>query len=170
MATSRGLDRTFRITVAVKGLDGLLEVLAGALLLFVSPASINRLVRTLTTHELAQDPTDFIARHVVNAASHLSRGATLYSAIYLLAHGAAKVVLVAFVLRNKLWAYPWMIALLLGFIAYQVYQLTSKFSITLILLSVFDAVVAWLTWREYQSKREAAARAQVPGGPAVGKR
>ena len=29
MAISRRLDRTFRITVALKGLDGLLEVLAG---------------------------------------------------------------------------------------------------------------------------------------------
>jgi uncharacterized membrane protein len=159
MSTSPALDRTFRVTVAVKGLDGLLETIVGTSLLFVSPNSIYHLVTTLTSHELAQDPTDFFARHLLNSASHLNRGATLYSALYLLAHGTAKVVLVGLVLRNKLWAYPWMIALLLAFIAYQVYQLTSKFSIALILLSLFDALVVWLTWREYRSKRQATAPA-----------
>jgi uncharacterized membrane protein len=54
-----------------------------------------------------------------------------------------------------------MIALLLAFIGYQVYQLTSKFSIALILLSLFDALVVWLTWREYRSKRQARAPART---------
>jgi len=159
MGTSPALDRTFRVAVALKGLDGLLEVVVGAVLLFVRPSSINHLVRTLTAHELAQDPTDFIARHLVATAGHLNRGATLYSAVYLLAHGVAKVFLVGLVLRDRLWAYPWMIALLLAFIGYQAYQLTSKFSIALILLSLFDALVVWLTWREYRSKRQAKALA-----------
>lgn len=155
--TSPGLDRTFRITIALKGLDGLLEVVVGAFLLFVSADSISRLVRSITAHELAQDPTDFVARHLLNSVGHLHRGATIYSAVYLLAHGVAKVVLVGLVLRNKLWAYPLMIALLLAFIGYQVYQLTSRLSIALVLLSLFDALVVWLTWREYRSKRHATA-------------
>ena len=154
MPTSRRLDRTFRVSVALKGLDGLLEVVGGIALLFVSPSSINRIVRALTAHELAQDPTDFVARHLLHSASQLSRGATVYGAVYLLAHGVAKVVLVGLVLRNKLWAYPWMIALLLVFIVYQVYQLTSRLSVWIILLTVFDAFVVWITWREYRSKRQ----------------
>ena len=147
MPTSRRLDRTFRVSVALKGLDGLLEVVGGIALLFVSPSSINRIVRALTAHEL-------VARHLLHSASQLSRGATVYGAVYLLAHGVAKVVLVGLVLRNKLWAYPWMIALLLVFIVYQVYQLTSRLSVWIILLTVFDAFVVWITWREYRSKRQ----------------
>ena len=164
MPTSRRLDRTFKVSVALKGLDGLLEVVGGIALLFVSPSSINRIVRALTAHELAQDPTDFVARHLLHSASQLSRGATVYGAVYLLAHGVAKVVLVGLVLRNKLWAYPWMIALLLVFIVYQVYQLTSRLSVWIILLTVFDAFVVWLTWREYRSKRHETvlAGARVP--------
>jgi uncharacterized membrane protein len=35
---SSSLDRTFRITVTLKGLDGALEVIGGLVLLFVRPA------------------------------------------------------------------------------------------------------------------------------------
>jgi uncharacterized membrane protein len=61
---------------------------------------------------------------------------------------------VALVLKDKLWAYPWLIGLLLAFIAYQLYRITAvHFSIGLTLLTVFDAFLVWLTWREYRSKR-----------------
>ena len=156
MANEKALERTFRISVALKGLDGGLEVLGGALLLFLSPASINHIVRALTAHELAQEPTDYFARHLLHAANQLSPHTTLYGAIYLLAHGVAKVVLVSLVLRDKLWAYPWMIALLLAFIVYQGYQLTMKFSLALTLLTLFDAFVVVLTWREFRTKHAAA--------------
>jgi len=149
------LDRTFRISVALKGLDGLLEVVGGFALVLVPPRSINHVVRTLMAHELAQDPHDFIARHLLHSASQLSGRTTLYGAVYLLSHGVAKVVLVGLVLRNKLWAYPWMVALILVFIAYQLYQITYRPSFALIALSVFDAFVVWLTLREYRSKRRA---------------
>ena len=36
----------------------------------------------------------------------------MFAAVYLLSHGLSKIVLVALVLRDKLWAYPWLIALL----------------------------------------------------------
>ncbi len=153
---SRRLDVTFRVSVALKGLDGVLEVAGGLLLLFVSPHSIQHLARWATAHELAQDPHDLLARHVLHSASQLSRSTTLYGAVYLLSHGLAKVVLVAFVLRGKLWAYPWLIGLLGAFIVYQVYRLTYRFSVGLVLLTGFDLFVAWLTWREYQAKRATA--------------
>ncbi len=40
-------------------------------------------------------------------------------------HGIAKIVLVALRLKDKLWAYPWLIGLLLAFIAYQLYRITA---------------------------------------------
>ncbi len=156
------LDRVFRISVALKGLDGLLETIGGVVLLFVSPASINHFVRWITAHELTQDPHDFVARHLLHSASQLSTSSTLYGAVYLLAHGLAKVVLVVLVLRDKLWAYPWMIALLGAFIVYQLYRMTSKPSAGLAALTLFDAFVVWLTWREYHAKREEHAAVPAP--------
>jgi uncharacterized membrane protein len=151
---SPALDKTFKIGLVLKGLDGILEVAGGILLLFVSPHAIEHIVRVLTAHELSEDPHDLIARHLLHSTSHLSAGITLFGAIYLLSHGIAKIVLVALVLRDKLWAYPWLIALLLAFIAYQIYRITAvNFSVWLTALTVFDAALAWLTWREYQSRR-----------------
>jgi uncharacterized membrane protein len=46
-----------------------------------------------------------------------------------------------------------MIALLGAFIAYQLYRLAYRMTVGLSLLTVFDAFVVWLTWREYKSKR-----------------
>ena len=149
-----GLDRTFRVTIALKGLDGLLETVGGLILLVVRPSTLDHLARTITQHELSQDPHDFFARHVLDSAGHLAHGSTLFAAAYLLAHGLAKVVLVVAVLRDKLWAYPAMIALLVAFIAYQVYRLAVvRLTLGLSLLTVFDAFVVWLTWREYAARR-----------------
>ena len=64
-----------------------------------------------------------------------------------------KIVLIGLVLREKLWAYPWLIAVLVAFIAYQIYQITVQFSAGLTALTVFDAILVWLTWREYRTRR-----------------
>lgn len=147
------LDRTFEVAIILKGLDGVLEVAGGLILLVVSPATINRVVTTLTQHELSQDPHDFVATHLVNSAHGLTRGSVLFASLYLLSHGAVKIVLVAALLRNRLWAYPWMIAFLVLFIVYQVYRMTLAPSAGLAALTAFDLFVVWLTYREYQKQR-----------------
>jgi uncharacterized membrane protein len=152
--SSRALDRTFKISIGLKGIDGVLEVIGGIILLFVAPATLQQWARTLTAHELAQDPHDFIARHLLHSASQLSHSTTLFGAIYLLSHGTAKVVLVIALLREQLWAYPWMIGLVGVFIVYQLYRLTYRVTIGLTLLTLFDAFVVWLTVREYRLERQ----------------
>ena len=161
---SPALDTTFKIGLVLKGLDGILEVIGGLLLLFLSPAAIEHIVRMLTAHELSQDPHDLIARHLLHTASHLTTSTTLFGAIYLLSHGTSKLVLVVLVLRDKLWAYPWLIVLLLAFIVYQLYRLIFvHFSVGLTALTIFDAVLVWLTWREYRAKRAARHPVRTPG-------
>jgi uncharacterized membrane protein len=150
---SRSLDDTFKITVTIKGIDGALEIIGGAVLLFVRPHTIDQWARSLTQHELSQDPHDFIARHILHSAGQLTHGSTIFAALYLLSHGIAKVVLVVAVLRDQLWAYPSMIVLLGAFIAYQLYRLSYRLTVGLTLLTIFDAFVVWLTWREYRQKR-----------------
>lgn len=156
------LDRTFEVGIILKGLDGVAEVIGGLLLLVVSPSTINQIVVRLTQHELSEDPHDYIAEHLLRYAHGLTGAAVTFAAVYLLAHGIAKIVLVAALLRNKRWAYPWMIALLLAFIGYQLYRIALKPSIGLIALTIFDAAVAWLTWREWRKPATEHPRTPTP--------
>jgi uncharacterized membrane protein len=149
------LDRAFAIGILLKGLDGVLEVVGGILLLVLSPATIDNLTRALTEHELSEDPHDFLAVHLLHAAGSLTGSSLEFGAAYLLLHGVVKVVLVAALLRDKIWAYPWMIVFLIVFIVYQMYRMTFAFSIGLFGLTVFDVVVVWLTYREYGKQRAA---------------
>jgi uncharacterized membrane protein len=147
------LDRTFRISLFLKGLDGVLELIGGILLLVVTPAQIGDVARFLTQHELAQDPRDLVANSLLHLTANLSGSASLFGAVYLLLHGVVKIVLVWAVLKEKLWAYPWMIAFLLVFIAYQTYRISVSFSWGMVLLTAFDIFIVWITWREYRLRR-----------------
>jgi uncharacterized membrane protein len=147
------LDRAFEVGIVLKGLDGILELGGGTLALAVSPMSIDRIVATLTQHELSADPNDLIATHLLRLSHALAASDTRFAAAYLLLHGVTKVVLVGALLRNKLWAYPWTIAFLVAFIAYQLYRLALHPTLGFTALSVFDAAIACLTWREYRRRR-----------------
>ena len=90
------------------------------------------------------------------AASHSlthDAGLSLWGALYLLVHGLVKVVLVWAVLRDRLWAYPWMIGFLVLFIGYQLYAMVVHFTWGLLLLTLLDVLVVWLTVREYRRLR-----------------
>jgi len=148
------LDRTFEVSIILKGLDGVLELIGGALLLFVSPTAINQFIGRITEHELSKDPNDFIATRLLRFGASLTGPGLRFAALYLLLHGIVKVVLVFALLRTKLWAYPWMIAFLIIFIVYQLYRIALEPSLWLVLLTIFDAFVVWLTWREWYKQRE----------------
>lgn len=146
--------RFFRIGIVAKGIDGILEVVGGLLLLFATPATLNGIVHTLTREELSEDPGDFIATHLLHVASDVTTQGVVFASIYLLIHGAVKVVLVLALLRDQYWAYPWMIATLLAFIAYQGYELVAEPTSGLLALTVFDVLVTVLTWHEYRRHRQ----------------
>lgn len=152
------LDRAFAVGIIAKGLDGIIEILGGLLLLVATPEAIGRLLEALTRGELAEDPNDFLATRLLHlsASDTLTAGGLRFAAIYLLAHGVVKVVLVAAVLRGKLWAYPWMIGFLLLFIGYQLFRIAVDPTVGMIALTIFDAILTWLAIREWKRHRDAA--------------
>jgi uncharacterized membrane protein len=148
-------DKAFRISLYLKGLDGLLEVLGGILLLLIKPEQINHLAHWLTQSELSQDPHDFIANHILKTAHELTGASLVFGAIYLLSHGGVKIFLVAEVLRDRIWAYKALIAVIGLFVVYQVYRMAVKFSVSMLLLTLFDLLVIYLTQKEYRRHRAA---------------
>jgi uncharacterized membrane protein len=83
--------------------------------------------------------------------------------LYLLSHGAVKLVLVVALLRNKLWAYPLMIVTLAVFVCHQIYRFALSHSVLMILLTLFDVVVIFLTWLEYGQQRSPPCKNRVEG-------
>lgn len=149
-------DKAFRVTLYLKGLDGLLETIGGILLLLIKPDQINHLARWLTQGELSTDPHDFIANHVLKTAHSLTGASLAFGAAYLLSHGIVKIFLVIEVLRNHLWAYMALIIVTGLFVVYQIYRLTVvKFSVSLLLLTLFDLLIIYLTQKEYRRHKEA---------------
>lgn len=146
-------DRLFVVGMIAKGLDGLFELVGGLLLLLFSVEQVGLVVRLLTSGELSEDPGDFIATHLLHVSQGLSSADVTFAALYLLAHGAVKIVLVVALLLGRRWAYPWMIAVLVLFIGYQVFQIALAPSLWLVLLTVFDVLIVMLTVREYLRHR-----------------
>ena len=152
MARSK-LHVAFEVGVILKGLNGLLELVGGALLLAFPPSAIEKFIVGLTNNELSKDPHDVIATHLRQAAHSLSANDQLFAAIYLLSHGVIKAVLVYALIRDKLWAFPIAIGIFSAFGVYQMYRYFITPSGWLIALTVLDVIVILLSWFEWRRVR-----------------
>lgn len=147
------LDRSFQFSITLKGIDGLLEITGAFLFLTATPTRINSLINFLTFHALSRNPNAFLASHLLQASQTIVTHAHYFVFFYLLSHGLAKVILVAALWCNRIWAYPAMIILLTLFIIYQLYRMIFVPSAFLAVLTVFDAIVIWLTKMEYEKQK-----------------
>lgn len=142
----------FQAAVFVKGLDAILELLGGVFFLCINQSSLSHIVVVLTQHELAEDPADIIANALRRILINVSLGTKIFAGIYLLTHGAIKVLIVAGLLLNKRWSYPVSIVFLTVFIAYQFYRLSAHYSIVLVVLTLYDCLLVVFIWHEYRHR------------------
>ncbi|MEN9409829.1 MAG: hypothetical protein RL216_1803 [Pseudomonadota bacterium] len=147
--TEVGIRRVFRVSLWLKGLHSLVEVLGGLALVFLSHEVIVRIATALTRAELVEDPRDLVAKALRQAAEGVSADAQSFAAWYLFSHGMIKLVLVLAVLANRVWAYPVFILAMIGFILYQVYRMTFDVTPVLGVITVLDLIVLFLAWHEY---------------------
>jgi len=142
------IHKVFVWGVLLKAFDGVLETLAGIILLF--PGTLTSIIQFVVQNELLEDPHDFLFSHLHSAILGLSGASELFIALYLLSHGFIKIVLVIGLLRDKLWAYPSAIVVFSLFIIYQLYHYLFTHSVFLLILTVLDLAVIWLTVHEYR--------------------
>lgn len=155
--TGRVLHQLFEASLALKGLFAGLEGIAGLGLLLTPGGAILHFVDWLTRAELAEDPQDLMAALVLRLADGMAADAQGFYAVYLLSHGLLKLAMVgALALRVRV-AYPLAIVVLAGFVVYQMHRYAVGGGLGLIGLSLLDAAMIWLTWREWR-----AAPAQEP--------
>jgi uncharacterized membrane protein len=144
-------DKVFEGSIIIKGATGLAEFIGGLLLFFISPAQIHQFIVLITQRELLQDPHDKVANLLLQATAHITSGATAFAIAYLWIHAVIKLIAVIGILRNKMWAYPFSLITLGLLMIYQVYSIVFvRFSVGMLLLTIFDVFILWLIWREYQ--------------------
>lgn len=147
------LDRTFQLSITLKGLDGLLEIAGAFFFLSRDPARVNALLNAVTFHLLSPSQISFLAYHLLHASQAIAGHAPYFLFLFLMSHGVAKVTLVTALWFNRMWAYPMMIVMLVLFIIYQLYVMASNPTPFLMLLTLFDVLVIWLTKEEYAKQR-----------------
>ncbi|MDE2147453.1 MAG: DUF2127 domain-containing protein [Burkholderiales bacterium] len=146
--------RAYRAGLALKALDGLLELGGGAALLGTPRPLIRHLVALLTRQELFEDPHDLLAGYLSHLVQHLSLGTQQFAGIYLMAHGAVKLAMVAGLLMRRRWSYPLAVLLMTGFIGYEGWHLAHHASVLLALLTATDsAVLALIVHESRQAPR-----------------
>jgi len=147
------LHEGFRAAITLKGIDGLLEALGGVILWFVKPAALNAIALKFLELDLPFNRHEFITTHLYRATEHLADGGKHFASLYLLTHGLIKALLVLALWFDALWAYPATIFVFGVFCVYQVHRFLYTHSLALILITFFDILIIWLTWREYRVQK-----------------
>lgn len=144
------LHDSFEISLGIKALLAIPETIAGLILFFVGPDTIVDFLANFSQERLSSGAHDYIFNTLLGWSEQFSLSAQMFISFYLLSHGIIKLFVIGSLWKEKRWAFPVGITFFFLFIAYQMYEYFFNHSLWLIILSVFDIVVIYLTWNEYQ--------------------
>lgn len=151
-------ERLYSVVVALKGLDGTVELLAG-LVLLVAPRLTGSALDALAG-ELAEGTSplrDATARSIAAAGGGLVTGAAPL-ALFLLIHGAVKLLTVYALLRRAMRWYPWaLLALVVLFLVQLVDLITAPAVGGWVLVGLDVLVIVVVAWEYERLRKERAA-------------
>src|SRR5256714_14308404 len=153
------VHQAFWWSLFIKGLDGLLQFLGGIAVLVLPPETLGNTYRWWTrflfAHPRAGNPEEDFIR---DAAHSFGISVPLLVAIYLLANGIIKLLLVYGLLRERLWVFP---AAFVGFglfFTLEVYRLFVHFYwgiLILMCISIFVITMVALEYRKVKTQMNA---------------
>jgi uncharacterized membrane protein len=153
---ARGLARVLHIfylsSLTIQAMIGTFQLLAAIALRQVLNDGWLARVLALTGHEPSEDAQDPIARFLWQALHGHALGGERFWSIYLFGHAVLNLGVVVALVADKPWARPASIAVLTGFIVYQLYRFALTGSWVMIALSLFDIAVIFLVWREHRAQ------------------
>jgi uncharacterized membrane protein len=149
----KNIHLAFEVSLILKGVIALFEIIGGIMAYFISQHFLLQVVLAITQDELSEDPKDFIAHYLIQSAQDLSVSSQHFAAFFLFSHGAIKMFLIVGLLQKKLWFYPAAIVVFGLFIVYQLYRFSFTHSAWLLVITLLDIVVIWLTRHEWKYLR-----------------
>lgn len=144
------IDCVFKLTIFLKGINGILELASGLFLLFASKTVLSAIFTAFVRQELIEDPNDFLVNFGSAVLQNVPPTTKLLSIAYLLFHGSINIFLVIGLLRRKFWTYPAAMVFLFLITCYQTYHLMRFYSLGLCLLTLFNIFIIILIWHEYR--------------------
>jgi uncharacterized membrane protein len=147
-------EKLFRVAIALKGIDGGIQVIGAVILALVPAAAVTGFAHAVITRDLLGDPSGVLARHLQTAAEDFAGGGTkTFAVVYLLAHGLIKLGLVYALARKIVRAYPVAAVVLAAFVVYEIIRAVHTHSIALPFFAALDVVIIGLVLREYRKLR-----------------
>lgn len=150
-------DRVYSVVIAIKGVDGLIESVAG-LILLVAPRLTGSALESLAA-ELAEGTSplrEAAARSIDAAGGGLVTGAVPL-AVFLLIHGLVKLLTVFALLRRAIRWYPWaLLALCALFLVQLVDVITAPAIGGWVLVGLDVVVIVLVAWEWERLRRERA--------------
>ena len=143
------LHTALEISLAIKGLMALAEVVSGTALMAIGTGRVAHFAEWMVNHELTADPTDVIGRTVYHVANSLSLDTHNFFAWYLITQGMVKLLTIIALARGERWFFPIGASILGAFVIYQLVHIWMDYSGILLVLTLFDIVVVTLVMREY---------------------
>jgi uncharacterized membrane protein len=150
--------KTFNVALVIKAIDGILEVISGALTAFVSNSSLNVFLESIRQGVASSHESGLLDKGILALEKDLNLRSQSILGSFLLSHGIIKIIIVYYVLKGRLWAYPAAIIVFSLFTVIQAIQLISGFSITVAALTIFDILVVILTSIEYREIKKRSAK------------
>lgn len=152
--------------MGIKAFDALLEVVMGFLLF--TPMKLGDFLAKVNQAEIfehlgVERTANVLHHHAATAIHHSSVG----TAVYLVIHGVAKLIFIGGAFWQKPWGYIGLTIILTIFIVFELFHAATKGSLFMLSMAVFDALIAFLAWREYRNLASAKGRAQ--GAPSSSK-
>ena len=145
----KGFNTLFKISLLIKEIDAIIEMIGGALVLFTSKIVLVDFILNFFQNELTDDPKNYLGNFIVNSAADLSVSSQYFLGTYLLLHGIIKIFLIINLFNKKLWAYPTTIIVFSLFIIYESYIFSTSHSLWTLSFTLFDILIVLLTGHEY---------------------
>ena len=139
----------FIVSILLKGLFAIAEIVVGAALLFTAPGLLTQFIHFMFHNRLVADPYDPLATFALHQFQDFDMTRHTFVSIYLMLHGLVKVGVVAGLYSERLWAFPIGLTALGIFIAYQMERFVTTHAPLLLVISIFDSFIMLLAWREY---------------------
>ncbi|HEY4113771.1 MAG TPA: DUF2127 domain-containing protein [Rhizomicrobium sp.] len=144
------LHLAFYAAIAIKGLDGLIETVAGLLIAAFGTGAVYRFAVWLTAPELSDHPVSHVAHLVRHGAAKLATVHTGFIVTYLLIHGIIKSALAINLIIGHKWIFPVASVVLVGFVGYLSYRCAIHWSGWVLALALFDFFTLVLVLNEWR--------------------